>query len=100
MSRRTAEIGVRMALGAQRKQVLWMILRESLIMAAVGIGLGLPLAFAGARLLKSMLFGLSPSDPLTFFFALCGMAAVALVSALLPASRASSVDPMVALRYE
>ena len=100
VSRRTAEIGVRMALGAQRKQVLWMILRESLIMAAVGIGLGLPLAFAGARLLKSMLFGLSPSDPLTFFFALCGMAAVALVSALLPASRASSVDPMVALRYE
>ena len=100
VSRRTAEIGVRMALGAQRKQVLWMVLRESLITAVVGIGVGLPLAFAGARLLKSMLFGLTPSDPLTFLLALCGIAAVALVSALLPARRASSVDPMVALRYE
>ena len=100
VSRRTAEIGVRMALGAQRKQVLWMVLRESLIMAVVGIGVGLPLAFAGARLLKSMLFGLSPSDPLTFLLALLGIAGVALISALLPARRASSVDPMVALRYE
>ncbi|HWY69404.1 MAG TPA: ABC transporter permease [Terriglobales bacterium] len=100
VSRRTAEIGVRMALGAQRKQVLWMILRESLVMAVVGIGVGLPLAFAGARLLKSMLFGLSPSDPLTFLLALLGIAGVALISALLPARRASSVDPMVALRYE
>jgi predicted permease len=100
VSRRTAEIGVRMALGAQRKQVLWMILRESLVMAVVGIAVGLPLAFAGARLLKSMLFGLSPSDPLTFLLALLGIAGVALISALLPARRASSVDPMVALRYE
>ena len=100
VSRRTAEIGVRMALGAQRTQVLWMILRESLIMAAVGIGVGLPLSFAAARFLKSMLFGLSPSDPLTFFLALCGIAGVALFSAFLPARRASSVDPMVALRYE
>lgn len=100
VSRRTAEIGVRMALGAQRKQVLWMVLRESLIMAVIGIGVGLPLAFAGARLLRSMLFGLSPADPLTFLFALLGIALVATFSALLPARRASSVDPMVALRYE
>jgi len=100
VSRRTAEIGVRMALGAQRKQVLWMVLQESLIMAAVGIGMGLPLSFAAARLLKSMLFELSPTDPLTFIAALCGIGAVALVSALLPARRASSVDPIVALRYE
>ena len=100
VSRRTAEIGVRMALGAQRKQVLWMVLRESLIMAVLGVGVGLPLAFAGARLLKSMLFGLSPFDPLTFLLALLGIGGVALISALLPARRASSVDPMVALRYE
>ena len=100
VSRRTAEIGVRMALGAQRKQVLWMVLRESLIMAVLGVGVGLPLAFAGARLLKSMLFGLSPFDPLTFLLALAGIGGVALISALLPARRASSVDPMVALRYE
>jgi predicted lysophospholipase L1 biosynthesis ABC-type transport system permease subunit len=100
VNRRTAEIGLRMALGAQRGQVLWMILRESLIVAAFGVAVGLPLAFAGARLLKSMLFGLSPADPLTFAFALVGIAALATFSAFLPARRASSVDPMVALRYE
>jgi len=100
VSRRTAEIGVRMALGAQRAQVLWMVLRESLLTALVGVGIGLPLAFAAARLLKTMLFGLTPADPLTFLLALFGIGAVALCSALLPARRASSVDPMVALRYE
>lgn len=100
VSRRTAEIGLRMALGAQRAGVLWMILRESLIVAAIGIAVGLPLAFASSRLMKSMLFGLSPADPLTFFAALVGVATVALLSSLLPARRASSVEPMVALRYE
>ncbi len=100
VSRRTAEIGVRMALGAQRREVLWMILRESFLMSAVGIGIGVPLAFTGAHLLKSMLFGLSPYDPLTFFSALVGIALVATIAALLPARRASSVDPIVALRYE
>ena len=98
--RRTAEIGVRMALGAQRTQVLWMIMRESLVVAAIGVAVGLPLAFAGARWLKSMLFGLSPADPLTFLLALIGIAALAVFSALMPARKASSVDPMVALRYE
>jgi predicted permease len=100
VSRRTAEIGVRMALGARRGQVLWMILRESLIIGVIGITVGLPLAVIGARLLKSMLFGVTTADPVTFLLALVGIAAVALISALLPARRASSVDPMVALRYE
>ncbi|HWC18985.1 MAG TPA: FtsX-like permease family protein, partial [Terriglobales bacterium] len=100
VSRRTAEIGVRMALGAQRGQVLWMVLRESLATAMVGVAVGLPLAFGAARLLKSMLFGLTPNDPLSFLLGLMGITAVALCSALLPARRASSVDPMVALRYE
>lgn len=100
VSRRTAEIGVRMALGAQRRQVLWMILRESMIIGVTGIAVGVPLAFAGARLLKSMLFGVTTKDPLAFVLALVGIAAVVLISALLPARRASSVDPMVALRYE
>lgn len=100
VSRRTPEIGVRMALGAQRRQVLWMILRESLIIGVIGIAVGLPLAFAGARLLKSMLFGVTTNDPLAFALALIGIGAVAVISALLPARRASSVDPMVALRYE
>ena len=100
VSRRTPEIGVRMALGAQRTQVLWMILRESLILCAIGIGVGLPLAVMGSRVLQSMLFGISPGDPLSFVIALLGVALVALLSGLLPARRASSVDPMVALRYE
>jgi ABC-type antimicrobial peptide transport system permease subunit len=77
-----------------------MILRESLIVAAIGIAMGIPIAFASSRLMKSMLFGLSPADPLTFIAALVSVAAVALISAFLPARRASSVEPMVALRYE
>jgi predicted permease len=100
VSRRTAEIGVRMALGAQRRQVLWMVLRESLLICVVGIAVGLPAAFAGARLLRSMLFNLSTFDVLSFVVALAGIAAVTLVATALPARRASAVDPMIALRYE
>ncbi|MBV9144977.1 MAG: FtsX-like permease family protein, partial [Acidobacteria bacterium] len=100
VNRRTAEIGVRMALGAQRGQVLWMVMRESLMVAGFGIAIGLPLAAAGARVLKSMLFGMSPADPVTFALALLAVALLAVASAVLPARRASSVDPMVALRYE
>ena len=100
VSRRTAEIGVRMALGAQRGQVLWMVLRESLLVCAIGTAVGLPAAIACSRLLRSMLFNLSPGDPLTFVLALAGIGAVTLAATLLPARRASRVDPMVALRYE
>jgi ABC-type antimicrobial peptide transport system permease subunit len=100
VSRRTAEIGVRMALGAQRRQVLWMVLRECLAVTAAGAAIGLPFAFASARVLRSTLFGLGPSDPLTFAAALLGMAAVTLASSLIPARRAASVDPMQALRSE
>ncbi|HEU5451927.1 MAG TPA: FtsX-like permease family protein, partial [Terriglobales bacterium] len=100
VNRRTSEIGVRMALGAQRAQVLWMILRESLLLCAIGAAVGLPLSFAAARLLRSMLFEMSPGDPLSFVAALLGVAAVAMAAGLIPARRASSVDPMIALRYE
>jgi len=100
VSRRTAEIGVRMALGAQRRQVLWMILRESLAVSAVGLIVGLPLAVAGARVLRSMLFGLGPSDPLAFAAAILGLAIVVLAASFIPARRAAKVDPMEALRYE
>ena len=100
VSRRTAEIGVRMALGAQRDQVLWMVLRESLLVCAVGIAVGLPAAIACSRLLGSMLFNVSPFDVLSFVAALAGVSAVTLTAAALPAHRASSVDPMIALRYE
>jgi len=100
VSRRTAEIGVRMALGAQRSQMLWMVLRESLMICAAGVVVGLPAAIACARLLRSMLFNLTPGDPLTFVVALLGISLVTLTAAAIPARRASSVDPIVALRYE
>lgn len=100
VSRRTAEIGVRMALGAQRYQVLWMVLRESLLVCAAGVVIGLPAAIACSRLLRSMLFNLSPADPLAFVAAIAGISLVTLAATALPARRASSVDPTVALRYE
>jgi ABC-type antimicrobial peptide transport system permease subunit len=89
-----------MALGAQRRQVLWMVLRESLVMSVAGAVVGLPLAIGAAHLLRSILYGLGPNDPLTFGAALCGMFVVALLASYLPARRATKVDPMVALRYE
>jgi ABC-type antimicrobial peptide transport system permease subunit len=100
VSRRTAEIGVRMALGAQRRQVLWMVIRESLGVCLVGALVGLPAAISAARLLRAMLFGLQPGDPFTFASALMCIAIVALTASFIPARRASSVDPMHALRTE
>jgi predicted permease len=100
VNRRTSEIGVRMALGAQRGQVLWMILRESLVVCLAGVVIGLPLAFASMRLLRTMLFGLGPNDAVSFVAALGGITVVALAASLIPARRAASVDPLVALRNE
>ena len=100
VSRRTSEVGVRMALGAQRGQVLWMILRGSLMVTLAGVVVGLPLALAATKVLQSMLFGVQPRDPATFAAALAGIAAVSLVASLIPALRAASVDPMMALREE
>ncbi len=100
VNRRTSEIGVRMALGAQRGQVLWMILRESLAVCLAGVVVGLPLAFASMRLLRTMLFGLGPNDAVSFAAALLGITVVALAASLIPARRAASVDPLIALRNE
>jgi ABC-type antimicrobial peptide transport system permease subunit len=100
VGRRTSEIGVRMALGAQRGQVLWMILRESLLVSGFAILAGVPLAIFGARLMRSMLFGVQPGDSLSFLLALFGMILVALAASIIPARRASVLDPIVALRYE
>ena len=100
VNRRTPEIGVRMALGAERGQVLWMVMRESLILSAIGIAAGLPLAFAGSRLLKSMLFGLTPLDPLTFAAVALLFSAVAIVASYVPARHATRVDPLTALRCD
>jgi predicted permease len=100
VNRRTAELGLRMALGAQRNQVLWMVLKESLVVSAVGGALGLPLALACSRLLSSLLYGVVPGDPLSIAGALAGVAVVALGASFIPARRAASTDPMRALRYE
>jgi predicted permease len=96
--RRTAEIGLRMALGARRAQVLRMILRESLTLVVVGLAAGIAIAAGASRLVATMLFGLSGTDPVTYGAAASLLAAVALLASLSPALRASRVDPMVAFR--
>ena len=100
VARRTSEIGIRMALGAQHGQVLWLILRESLLVSGAAILAGVPVAIAAARLMRSMLFGVQPGDMISFLRALFGVILVALAASIIPARRAMRVDPMVALRYE
>jgi predicted permease len=97
---RTREIGVRVALGAGRQDVLLMILRRALLMIATGAGIGLILAILSGRLLARILYGVSPADPMTLAGAITLLALVAISAALIPALRAAGVDPMVALRYE
>jgi len=98
--RRTNEIGIRLALGAPTGRVLWMVLGESLVLLAIGVGLGIPLTLAATRLVQAQLFGLQASDPATLMGAAAVIAAVTMLAAYLPARRAAKVDPMVALRYE
>lgn len=100
VTRRTREIGVRVALGAQQGSVRWMILRETLALTLLGIAIGIPSGFAAVRLIASMLFGLSPSDLSTLVTACLLLLAVALFAGYLPARRASSIDPILALRTE
>src|SRR6201987_1381346 len=100
ISRRTMEIGVRMALGAQRREVLRMVLLESFTVAAAGLAVGIAVSLAVATTLRSMLYGLIPSDPLTIVVAFAGITMVTLTAAFFPAHRAASIDPMRALRME
>ena len=100
VARRTNEIGIRMALGADRRGIVWMVLRESLLLVFVGVTIGIPAALVAGRLVASQLFGMTSTDPVSLFGAAILLLAVAALAGFIPALRASRVDPMVALRYE
>ncbi|HXA03225.1 MAG TPA: ABC transporter permease, partial [Bryobacteraceae bacterium] len=100
VARRTREIGLRLALGAGRTQIQWLVMRETLVLIGVGAALGIPAALAATRLTQSLLFGIAPNDPATLAGAALFMGAIALVAGVLPAYRATHVDPVTALRCE
>jgi macrolide transport system ATP-binding/permease protein len=100
VARRTSEIGIRMALGAVRRRIVWMVLREVLVLAAVGLALGFTVVLETTAFLKSFLFGLKPNDPLTLAAAAAILIVCAILAGYTPASRASRIDPMAALRHE
>ena len=100
VARRTREIGIRMALGADSGSVVWMVMREVLLLAAIGVAIGLPAAWGLTQLVQAQLFGLQARDSMTMLLATAGIAAVALLSGYLPARRATGIDPMRALHWE
>ena len=100
VNNRTIEIGVRMALGARRAQVVWMVLRDSLMLTAIGAALGVPFALLTGKTLASLLYGMEPTDFTSMAIALTGVAFVAIGASLVPAYRAAGIDPITALRWE
>jgi predicted permease len=100
VARRTREIGIRMAIGAARADVLWLVMREVLLLLVSGIAFALPLSWMLSKYIQSELYGIQPGDPMSIILAVASIAAVATLSGYLPARRATRVDPMLALRYE
>ena len=98
--RRTSELGVRMALGAPRTGLLWMVLREALVLLGIGVAVGIPISLGASRAIKAGLFGVSPADPITLIAAVGIVSACMLFGSYMPARRATKINPMVALRYE
>ncbi len=100
VTRRTREIGIRVALGASRAAIVEMVLRETVVLAGIGIAIGIVVALAASRVISSLLYGLKPTDPLSITVAALLMAGAAVLAGYTPARRAAKVDPMEALRYE
>ena len=100
VSRRKRELGIRMALGAERRRVIWMVLREVLLLAAAGLAISIPAALFATRLVKSFLFETQPNDPVSLSVAAATLVVAAALAGFLPARSASRIDPMIALRHE
>jgi len=100
VAQRTREMGIRLALGADRNAILAMVVKNGTLLAGAGVVIGLAAAFLLTRLMASLLFGVGPKDPITFFCVPVVLIMVAILASYIPARRAAKVDPMVALRYE
>ena len=100
VARRTGEIGIRMALGAQRGTVIWMVLRQAFVLAVVGLAIGVPTALTISRFVESFLFGVKPNSADTLVLAVVVLLSAVLVAGYVPATKASRIDPMTAVRHE